>query len=145
MKEKQKKQEAGIKIIFSIISLFLMIVPMAHGRGDYYTTLFIFLINRVIDLFIKTEQRDQLFILVWGLVNQWMGTLVCAVSFCMMHTEFKNLVGNNKEYVISIILFLIAVSFVVRDLVYMIIRSFKAALYDRMITNDMKKLKGENG
>lgn len=43
------KKVNELKIIFSLISVFLMIPQFIASGSGYYKTLFIFLINRVID------------------------------------------------------------------------------------------------
>lgn len=60
--EKENGKQDNLKIIFSLISLFLMIPPLINVEDSYYRTLFIFLINRVIDMFFRRKTNETLFL-----------------------------------------------------------------------------------
>lgn len=144
MTVKIAKRENDIKIIFSVISLVLMVVPLLKGTAEYYRTLFIFLINRVIDLFFQTEYDEPGFFSIWEFINQWAGAIICALSFCLMVPDFLSFFNTKVKTVVNILLFLTAVSFVTKDFVHMAIRSFKTRIFHRIIENDIKQMKGEN-
>lgn len=59
---KDNGKQNDIKIIFSLISLLLIIPMLLSGGDSYYRTLFIFLINRVIDMFFEKKIMNQHFL-----------------------------------------------------------------------------------
>ena len=133
-----KMAKENIKIIFSIISLFLMIIPLSsiskETVDDYYRTLFIFLINRVIDMFFDFDYIDYRFFNIWSFINQWLGVFACALAFCSMVSEFYNLFANHV-IALNLSLFVLAVSFVTKDTIYLIFVSYKTQLVRKKITS----------
>ena len=95
--EKENGKQDGIKIIFSLISLFLMIpLLISNESGNYYRTLFIFLINRIIDMFFGENNSEKIFFIIWHLINQWLGVIACAIAFCSIDLEFQNVLEYMK-------------------------------------------------
>ena len=106
----------GIRIIFMLISVFLMFPIVWDGGINYYRTLFIFLFGKIIDLFfLEPNERFNLFTF-WNILNQIIGTIACAFSFCAMITSFSNLF---VKYLIEVncILMSCVVTFVLADFV----------------------------
>lgn len=125
----------NLKIIFSFISVFLMIPSMIHGDDGYYRTLFIFLINRVIDMFGEDKKDEIRFLVVWSLINQWIGAMACAVAFSLIE---PNLAAICKIYSrqINIVLFVIALSCVFKEMTVSVIASVKEKLIIKKIVED---------
>lgn len=141
---RKKGKQDNLKIIFSLISLLLMIPPLINGDESYYKTVFIFLINRVIDLFFKRKSDDGLFFSIWAEINQWIGVVVCAVAFCSMVPDFAQ-VCQPFAGKINIALFIAAISFVANEGSTLIVSSAKENLIEDKIENDMNEMnrKGE--
>ena len=146
MKMKTDRQirnvKEGIKSIFSIISLFLMAIPLFTQTGDYYRTLFIFLINYVIDLFCHTGRDVPMFFVIWHYINQWLGAVICALSFCLIIPDFYKLFSNGIIVWINIGIFLMAISFVLKDFTCLAVISFKEMILQHVIRNDIKNMRG---
>lgn len=140
---KENDRQDNLKIIFSLISLFLMIPPLINGDNSYYRTLFIFLINRVIDMFFKRKSNEKVFFVVWSLINQWIGVLACAVAFCSIAPDFAK-VCKSYANLINIILFMAAISCVLKEMVTLIIVSVKENLIKEKIKSDVSEMKGES-
>ena len=83
----------GIKIIFNLISVFLLFPLMWSGGIDYYRTLFIFLFGKTIDLFFMKNKEEHFLLIVWNVFNQIIGIIACAFSFCAMVASFSKLFG----------------------------------------------------
>lgn len=135
--------QEGLKFIFSLISLLLMIPSLVNGDVNYYRTLFIFLINRVMDLFYKKKNVNGKFFAIWALFNQWLGALAVAFAFCSILEEFR-LIFSTYANCINKSLFGLAVSFVLRDLLILVTDSIKEELVIETIRDEVKGLKGEN-
>lgn len=139
--EKENGRQDNLKIIFSLISLFLMIPPLINGEDSYYRTLFIFLINRVIDMFFKGKSNEIVFFVVWSLINQWIGVLACAVAFCSIAPDFAAICKSYAN-LINIILFVSAISCVLKEMVSLITVSVKEKLIKKKIKSDVFDMKG---
>ncbi len=140
---KENDKLDNFKIIFSLISLFLMIPPLINGDDSYYRTLFIFLINRVIDMFFKSNSNEEVFFVVWSLINQWIGVLACAVAFCSIAPDFAETCKSYSNQ-INILLFVAAISCVLKEMVALIVVSVKERLIKEKIKNDASEMKGES-
>lgn len=86
-----------VRIVFSIISALLMI-PMIYAFNmqtnnfdNFYRTLFVFYIDEVVEMFADEEPSINALFAVWDIINQWAGAFVCAVSFCMLMSDFQKL------------------------------------------------------
>lgn len=141
--EKENGKQDNLKIIFSLISLFLMIPPLINGDNGYYRTLFIFLINRVIDMFFKRKSNETVFFVVWSLLNQWIGVLACAVAFCSIAPDFAEICKSYSNQ-INIVLFVSAISCVLKEMVALIVASVKESLVKEKIKSDVSEMKGES-
>ena len=139
---RKKEKQDNVKIIFSLISLLLMIPPLINGDGNYYRTVFIFLINRVIDLFFKRKIDDGLFFAIWAEVNQWIGVGVCALAFCSMVPDFAQICLPYAKK-INLGLFISAVSFVANEGSGLIVCSAKENLIKSKIKNDINGMNGK--
>ena len=114
----------GIKIIFMLITVFLMFPTMWEGGINYYRTLFIFLFGKQIDLFfLESNEKVKLFNF-WNTINQVIGTIACAFSFCAMIPDFF---ATFKKFSIqiNIILIICIVSYTAKDLMKFIILTIK--------------------
>ncbi|MBO5474339.1 MAG: hypothetical protein J6A08_11250 [Lachnospiraceae bacterium] len=135
--EKENSKQDNLKIIFSLISLFLMIPPLINGDNSYYRTLFIFLINRVIDMTFKRKNNETVFFVVWSLINQWIGVLACAIAFCSIAPDFAEICKSYSDQ-INITLFVSAISCVLKEMIVLIVISVKESLLKEKIKSEMK-------
>ncbi len=141
--EKENGKQDNLKIIFSLISLFLMIPPLINGDDSYYRTLFIFLINRVIDMFFKRKTNETSFFMVWSLFNQWIGVVACAIAFCSIAPDFAEICKSYSNQ-INIVLFVSAISCVLKEMVALIVISVKESLIKEKIKSEVSEMKGES-
>lgn len=141
--EKENGKSDGLKIIFSLISLFLMIPLLIDGDNSYYRTLFIFLINRIIDMFFIRKDNEAIFFIVWSLINQWVGVLACAIAFCTIAPDFAQICESYSNQ-INIVLFVAAISCVLKEMVVLIVASVKESLVKKKIKKDVNERKGES-
>ena len=141
--EKENGKSDGLKIIFSLISLFLMIPPLISGDNSYYRTLFIFLINRIIDMFFIRKNNEAVFFIVWSLINQWIGVVARAIAFCTIAPDFAQLCKSYSDQ-INIALFVAAISCVLKEMIVLIVGSVKENLVKEKIEKDVNKMKGES-
>lgn len=125
--ETADKKVNELKIIFSLISVFLMIPQLITSGSGYYKTLFIFLINRVIDMILKKQDVHCEFLKIWGFINQWVGVLTCAFSFSLLMDDFLAIFTSHAYIldVLDILMFVIVVSCVLREFAILIIKSAK--------------------
>lgn len=142
MKKESGKQN-GLKIVFSLISLFLMIPPLINGEASYYRTLFIFLINSVIDMFFKEKTNDASFFVVWSLLNQWIGVVACAIAFCSIAPDFAKVCESYANQ-IKTGMFVSAISCVLKELVVLIVMSIKESSIKEKIKSEVEKMEGES-
>lgn len=140
--EKENGKQDNLKIIFSLISLFLMIPPLINGQNSYYRTLFIFLINRVIDMFFKRKTNETLFFMVWSLLNQWIGVVACAIAFCSIAPDFAQICKSYANQ-INIVLFVSAISCVLKEMAALIVVSVKESLIKEKIKSEVSGMEGE--
>lgn len=111
------KKANEFKLIFSIVSLLLMAPSLTISNMSFYRTLFIFLINRVIDLIVKHPKVQYGFFHIWNGMNKWLGIVACSFSFCLIDQKFMDLF-ENFEYIINIVLYVISTSSVLSEISY---------------------------
>lgn len=140
--EKENGKQDNLKVIFSLISLFLMIPPLISGDSSYYRTLFIFLINRVIDMFFKRKSNEAVFFVVWSLLNQWIGVVACAVAFCSIAPDFAKICKSYSNQ-INIALFVSGISCVLKEMAALIDASIRESLVKEKIKSEVSEMKGE--
>lgn len=140
--DKESNKKDGIKIVFSLISLFLMVPLLLQADTGYYRTLFIFLINRVIDMFFDKNKNEKTFLVVWSLINQWAGVVACAVAFCSIDSGFASVFQKHKDW-INIGLLVAVVSCVLEEMTRLIFQSVKEQLIREKIKNEVNQLEGE--
>ena len=141
--EKENGKQNNLKIIFSLISLFLMIPPLINVEDSYYRTLFIFLINRVIDMFFRRKTNETLFFVVWSLLNQWIGVVACAIAFCSIAPDFAEICKSYANQ-INIGLFVSAISCILKEMVTLIVISVKESLIKKKIRSEVSEMEGES-
>lgn len=129
----------NLKVIFSLISLFLMLPPLFTNEPSFYRTLFIFLINRVIDMLFGEQDDYTLFFKIWALINRWMGVLVSAIAFCLLNSDFSKLFSIESLQIINIGLFVVALSFVLKEMIMLIVISVYEKLIRQKIKEDTSK------
>lgn len=138
--ETTDKKVSELKIIFSLISVFLMIPQLVSSGSGYYKTLFIFLINRVIDMILKKQDVHYEFMKVWGFINQWLGVLACSFSFCLLMNDFSVLLTSYMD-ALDILMFVVVVSCVLREFATLIIVSAK----EKQVSLRIRKSHKTNG
>ena len=112
----------GIKIIFKLISVFLLFPLMWSGGIDYYRTLFIFLFGKTIDLFFMKNKEKHFLLIVWNVFNQIIGIIACAFSFCAMVASFSKLFGLYSIQ-INIGLMICTITWILKDIAKFILLS----------------------
>lgn len=140
--DKGNNKQDNIKLVFSIISLLLMIPPLISGDTSYYRTLFIFLINRVIDMFYGKKNDENIFFIVWSLFNQWFGVIACSLAFCSLSPDFLDVCAGYSDK-INNALFVAALSCVLKEMLAQIVRSVKEQMVKDKIRGDVGQLKGD--
>ncbi len=140
---KEKSKTEYLKMIFSLISLFLMLPPLMNENDSYYRTLFIFLINRVIDMIFNEKGEDNVFFTIWSLLNQWVGVIACAIAFCSIAPDFADMC-KNYSCIINVCMFIAASSCILKDMIALIIVSVKSDLIIKRMKKDMDVMKGES-
>ena len=134
----EDKKANELKIVFSLISLLLMLPPLINLDAGYYRTLFIFLVNRVIDMVLKKSVSQHSFFEAWDFVNQWFGTFACALAFCSIAPDFYRLFENYK-LMLNIVLFIAALSCVLKDIISLITISVQEKRVRQRIRKNLKK------
>ena len=134
-------KQYNFKIIFSIVSFLLMIPPLIKDSPDYYTTIFIFLINRIIDSSFDDRQSNYLFLNIWNLLNQWFGIITGAIAFCCIASDFLKICEKYKNGINYIILTSSA-SYILKDIIEVFISSIVEMMTQKKFKNDLNK-KGE--
>lgn len=137
MKNSNEKAD-NVKIVFSIVSILLMLAPLVSRDGTYYRTLFIFLINRVIDMTFKGPTNEMLLFKIWALWNQWAGVLASAIAFCLLTPDFFNLVSKYM-IMINAMIFTVALSCVLNDATILISESLVENVIKITIKSDIKR------
>lgn len=69
----------------------------ATNYDNFYRTLFVFYIDEVVAMFADNEPSFNKLIACWEILNQWLGALVCAVSFCMLMDSFNSILTNTAS------------------------------------------------
>lgn len=73
------------RVIFLLISLLLMLMTLNGDNKAYFVTLFVFLINKIVDgLSYKNESYKPIFLIIWSMINEWLCILVSSICFCMI-------------------------------------------------------------
>jgi hypothetical protein len=65
-----------------------MIPPLLSAQASYYRLLFVFLINKIIDMCFNPQYNSSTFWVVWELLNRWFGIVACAIAFCSIAPDF---------------------------------------------------------
>lgn len=138
----ESSKQDNLKIIFSLISLLLMIPQLLNGTDNYYRTLYIFLINRVIDMFYEENDNETIFFIIWSLINQWIGVFACAIAFCSIAPDFSAMCSEYSMQ-INIALFVTAISCILKEMIVLIIISVKVRLIKKKIKSEISELEGE--
>lgn len=136
--DKENNMQDGLKLVFSLVSLFLMMPLLINGDESYYRTLFIFLINRVIEMFFKSNGNESWLFIVWALVNQWFGVIASAFAFCSIVPDFAQMCMPYSHQ-INFVLFMVALSCVAKEMSVLIVRSVKEHMVKNKIRNDFNQ------
>ena len=118
-----------------------MIPPLIKNSTDYYTTIFIFLINRIIDSSFDDRQSNYLFLNIWNLLNQWFGIITGAIAFCCIAPDFQKICEEYKNDINYIILTSSA-SYILKDIIEVFISSIVEMMTQKKFKKDLNK-KGE--
>lgn len=132
-----------LKVLFSLMSILLLAPPMIRHEVSYYTTLFVFLAGRMVDLFAIADSDARVFFFTWQAVNRWGSIFACAVSFCFLHPSFADLFCNYVDW-INALMFLFPLSCVLQELVALIredirVRTFKTVLKEESLSDKKER------
>ena len=87
----------NVKLLFSLISILLLIPPMLAHDIYYYSTLFVFLSGEMVDLLAFSSVAENSYFFLWQTANRWGSILTCAFAFClllpMFHELFESSIG----------------------------------------------------
>lgn len=104
----------NIKLLFTIISMVLMIPLVISSSGDYYRTLYVFLIVKVVDLCFVDFSESYTFFNALDIVNRYISILACAIAFAALVPEFAKMIAI-KQNMISYMLFGVVVFGILRE------------------------------
>lgn len=140
--EKENENLSVFRVIFLLISLLLMLMTLNGDNKAYFVTLFVFLINKIIDgLSHKNESYKPIFLIIWSMINEWLCILVSPICFCMIQADFSNFSGMVLK-IIKSVLFLPAVSYTIQDLTQVVFTSIRENLITEILRTELKERKG---
>ena len=92
----------SLKIMFSLITIFLMIPLLVSNNDDknYYRTIFIFLASKDIDLLTTSSVVNIKMFRYWDFINQFVGSILAALSIILKEL-FELLVLGIKTKLIT--------------------------------------------
>lgn len=90
---------------------------MLDTKPDFYTTLFIFMIDRVIDLiFERSFSFFNKFFYVWSTINLVFGILICSMTLALLSSTFRDIMCLwNIMKVMHYVIFAVALSYLMKD------------------------------
>ena len=94
-------KQSSLKLIFSFVSVWLILSSFVNNDDSYYSLLFIFLINNVIDMIFKKNEESHVVFRIWELINQWVGIIATSLAFCLLIPDFAKVwsqSGNVLDY-----------------------------------------------
>ncbi len=124
-----------IKVLFSIISIMLLAPPMIRHEISYYTTLFVFLAGRMVDLLVIAGKNDMSFFFIWQTFNRWGSILACAMSFSLLHPGFASLFSDYVDLVNGL-MFLFPISCVLQELFALILEDVRIKTLERVVKEE---------
>ena len=88
----------SLKIMFSLITIFLMIPLLVSNNDDknYYRTIFIFLASKDIDLLTTSSVVNIKMFRYWDFINQFVGSILAALSCALLFDDFAS-IFNDKN------------------------------------------------
>lgn len=95
---------------------------MLKTETDFYTTLFIFMIDRVIDLvFEKRFPITNSFFYMWSTINLVFGILVCSMTLALLSSTFREVMCSwNIMNIMHYVMFAVALSYLVKDFILLL-------------------------
>lgn len=108
-----------VKLIFSFLSLFLMIPLILKLDNQFYLTFFIFFVDKVIDVIFGKVKTGVLFFTIWSVFNIILGIVICAFALAFVNADFS-LLFNRKLIYINWVMFAMSLSYLIKDLAYSI-------------------------
>ncbi|MCM1120556.1 MAG: hypothetical protein NC543_14485 [bacterium] len=94
-------------------------------------------------MFFKPKNNETKFFVVWSLLNQWIGVLASAIAFCSIAPDFVEIFKSYTNQ-INIMLFVAAISCVLKEMVLLIVISVKEKLIMEKIKKDVSEMKGDS-
>ncbi len=135
MKNGNNKHEY-IKFIFSLISLLLMLPPLLSTQASYYRLLFIFLINKIIEMCFNPQYNSSTFWIVWELLNRWFGIAACAIAFCSIAPDFVEIFEQHL-YQFNMLIFIAALSCTLKEMSLFFYNSLLEERIRKKISRDL--------
>ena len=84
----------GIEILFTLIVIFLLLPLMKNGGMSYYLIIFIFLSQRIKNLFFIESHVSKVLFKFWNLVNGIVCIAAFAFSLSVMIPDVRNIFKN---------------------------------------------------
>lgn len=84
----------GIEILFTLIVIFLLLPLMGDGDMSYYLIIFIFLSQRIKDLFFTKRDASNLLFKCWNVVDAIVCIVAFALSLSVVIPDVRNIFKN---------------------------------------------------
>lgn len=132
----------SLKLIFTITSLILLLPSMAkipekdasEELFSFCSTYYIFVISRLLDLFLKSRRQPVRFFKVWERINQWASVLAAALSFGILCPSFSKNLGTLEIRSILAVLFGVAASCVAEEFIELVFyEAYSESLQKRLL------------
>ena len=131
----------SLKIMFSLITIFLMIPLLVSNNDDknYYRTIFIFLASKDIDLLTTSSVVNIKMFRYWDFINQFVGSILAALSRALLFDDFASIFNDKIIWYLKICLILSVLSIILKELFELLVLGIKT----KLITNNINKTKNE--
>lgn len=134
-------ESKSLKIMFSLITIFLMIPLLVSNNDDknYYRTIFIFLASKDIDLLTTSSVVNIKMFRYWDFINQFVGSILAALSCALLFDDFASIFNDKIIWCLKICLILSVLSIILKELFELLVLGIKT----KLITNNINKTKNE--
>lgn len=88
-----------MELLFSIISVLLMLPIIEKLEEEYYRVIFIYLIRYILKSISEPPKQQCLFLRIWSLMNIILGFMATALSFGLMSGELRDFLKDVSIYI----------------------------------------------